>query len=84
MLEVRVEGQSGLAVAQMHIEPDFNRNVCVCVYICVCVCMHIYIYIHDMCCLEKALASCGVYRKYGQAPRGGLERQVQQILDELK
>ena len=46
--------------------------------------MHIYIYIHDMCCLEKALASCGVYRKYGQAPRGGLERQVQQILDELK
>lgn len=34
--------------------------------------------------LEKALLATGGKRKSGQAPRGGLERQLQEMLDALQ
>lgn len=34
--------------------------------------------------LEKALVATGGKRKHGQAPRGGLERQLQEMLDALQ
>ena len=39
---------------------------------------------HVLSSLDKALTSSGAHRKYGQAPRGGLERQAQELLDALK
>ena len=33
--------------------------------------------------LERALLATGGKRKHGQAPRGGLERQLQEMLDVL-
>ena len=34
--------------------------------------------------LDKALLATGGKRKSGQAPRGGLERQLQEMLDALQ
>ena len=34
--------------------------------------------------LERALVASGAKRKLGQAPRGGLERQIQELLDALQ
>ena len=69
-------------------------------YVCVCLSIYVDIgwdrrsvkldlacsadFTHVLSSVENVLSSVGAHRKYGQAPRGGLERQAQELLDALK